>query len=699
MKIVKCQHCQSDLQIQDEWLGYETDCPVCSKRTRLELPTVQVTAITGASPAGKLKKIIFTAAMFAVVIIITIVCTLAFAGKENSGKSPAAEEAAPETVAAVEKTVPRLVPAVPAAKKNDPFDLKDFVSGIPQVTKPAKTFDIAEYIPHLNNDNNEQMQRRWYSLFSKFSTPVWKLAAEREMSIAVANGNCLDIAVLLQKGYDINGLYADTNGSEDYKSPVLGTLFRSNLELHKFIKTYIFLCENGVDLNVPVDRDRYPKDLLLYKCQHSNDPTLWKLIPYSLAYGMKIKKTRLPVIQNTKLKEYVIEAINTQHTKPALTVENRLNHCKKEFSEAKITLPPDIKLSGVLNPVLPGHLLVCNYETHNNRLYRRDLQELMKKGLDLNALLLCSSHMHGGGSNKRYHESIINFVSDKPDTLLFMLANNWRYGAEEYLKRISRHHDPEIILMFWECGMDITPQMLNEITDRQQWENLKKLYDHQQSKFGHSELNNRDENEWIKIDAANAVRKNNFEKLQQIAGSHHDLLNYSELFFLASKIRNSEKIMQFCLDKGADAVWKDRYNQSAIDNALKYRLFNNLVFLYKLGKYDVPMEKILNSVVSSCLSNSRKSDNIDRKIEFLDHCLQQDPEGFKKISQATGQRLFSQILRTFSWRHFQRRDDLKKIMNWLKTQGFRPAESDVNKYCSQRSMKPYAEYIRSLLEN
>ena len=156
--------------------------------------------------------------------------------------------------------------------------------------------------------------------------------------------------------------------------------------------------------------------------------------------------------------------------------------------------------------------------------------------------------------------------------------------------------------------------------------------------------------------------------------------------------------MQFCLDKGADAVWKDRYNQSAIDNALKYRLFNNLVFLYKLGKYDVPMEKILNSVVSSCFY-SRKSNNIDRKIEFLDHCLQQDPEGFKKISQATGQKLFSRILEHFSWRHFQRRDDLKKIMNWLKTQGFCPAESDVNKYCSQKSMKADAEYIRSLLEN
>ena len=37
--ITKCPHCNNDLQVQDEWIGMEVECPICHNTFVIANPT------------------------------------------------------------------------------------------------------------------------------------------------------------------------------------------------------------------------------------------------------------------------------------------------------------------------------------------------------------------------------------------------------------------------------------------------------------------------------------------------------------------------------------------------------------------------------------------------------------------------------------------------------------------------------------
>ena len=102
MKTVKCQHCQSQLEIQDEWLGMQSRCPICDKDTLLlTTPSTQ--------PAfAKRYLIIVGCGLF------VIIAAIAFFALSGSGNSKQTADAAPEIKAAPQQIVP---------KTKTPFDI------------------------------------------------------------------------------------------------------------------------------------------------------------------------------------------------------------------------------------------------------------------------------------------------------------------------------------------------------------------------------------------------------------------------------------------------------------------------------------------------------------------------------------------------------------------------------------------------
>ena len=96
--IIKCPHCNNDLQIQDEWIGMEVECPICHNKFVIAAPTA-VSNSKKTSNAGKNKKIILISAIITVVGVVTITAIgLSSCGdNEKKAATPASPELQLET--------------------------------------------------------------------------------------------------------------------------------------------------------------------------------------------------------------------------------------------------------------------------------------------------------------------------------------------------------------------------------------------------------------------------------------------------------------------------------------------------------------------------------------------------------------------------------------------------------------------------
>lgn len=83
--ITKCPHCNNDLQVQDEWLGMELECPMCKNKFCLSSPTA-----VQPPPAPKTlnrKKIVILLAISVVVILAVTVLLFSCDGKSTTATS------------------------------------------------------------------------------------------------------------------------------------------------------------------------------------------------------------------------------------------------------------------------------------------------------------------------------------------------------------------------------------------------------------------------------------------------------------------------------------------------------------------------------------------------------------------------------------------------------------------------------------
>ena len=82
--ITKCPHCNSELQVQDEWIGMEVECPICHNKFVIANPTA-VPDSKKTSNAGKNKKIILISTIIVVVGVVTItaICLSNCGGNEK----------------------------------------------------------------------------------------------------------------------------------------------------------------------------------------------------------------------------------------------------------------------------------------------------------------------------------------------------------------------------------------------------------------------------------------------------------------------------------------------------------------------------------------------------------------------------------------------------------------------------------------
>ena len=104
MKTVKCQHCSSALEIQDEWLGMQSTCPVCNKDTLLLLPAQSEAGQAMRQSSAMRYLIIAGCGLFVIIAAIAFFILSGSSSEAERKNTPAAESAPAPIVVPEEKT-------------------------------------------------------------------------------------------------------------------------------------------------------------------------------------------------------------------------------------------------------------------------------------------------------------------------------------------------------------------------------------------------------------------------------------------------------------------------------------------------------------------------------------------------------------------------------------------------------------------
>ena len=701
---IKCPHCQSEMEGEEEWIGQEAACPFCQKNFVISRDPVRPTLVRPAVPPKSGKKIVFLIAGGAVVLLLAIGGVwFAF-----SGSSPGAEQ--PKT--AMKKPV-EILASKPAVKTESEFDISHLVSGLPRAKKPDKPFRIEEYIDRLTPPPDTQ-----YTVRNR--PEEWKEAADRMMIDAVRNGRVWDIFALLELGYEINGLYQDNRGdSSQYiqNQPLSAYLMTGSGGTEGFLRAFLFLAENGLDLNqCRADGKRFTAFLLNF-CDGSKDRNLWRLIPYAVAHGAKFDQMDMLGIRDSRFRDYVSRAKELNIKPPAPVEDVRLSFFAdfdKEVKEADSPLKNPIR---AMNPGFRNPLFCCDYQVP--KLTTERLRNIFRKGFHPNALLLCTWGGHGGGgsfADRVLNESPLGFRIAETRDLAYLLSNGWRLGMEKTARkgRISR----EQRLLLWEYGASVTAGELNSVRDKEKYNFLLSLYRKQY--FNPVPVTLRNETFWNYMAAEQAVDKNDLPALRKLVENGVDV-NYSDestkplLWHACRSSQTKGEIVRFLLDRGADPnkPWKNCYNQP-FDCAISCGNIEVAEILLKTGKIPKPQlspDKCtkLCSVLYDMIAVHSYRTSYEKRLQVLNFlidkagyqlhasCPQCQPTVFDALVKRTGNQDFVE------YRHL--------FFEWLLARGFKPSakavdeaiakQKDLEKRSRRRSGKPneYLAYLEQLKQS
>ncbi len=397
------------------------------------------------------------------------------------------------------------------------YDIDDMVSGVPQVIQPVDKIKLSEFVT-----NARQSRRRYYSCQS---LERW---GNMVLLQAVHYGYIYSVKYLLELGFDINGSYIDcldpnySYFSKDNKKISLleyhlRTPYRNK---HDFIKMYIFLLENGADLQKPFSDGYEPIIHLLALCNKQDDIWMWKLIPLSVAYGAKIDQELIDKINltNEDFSMYVKNIIGRNIVKPNLVCEQRNKDLLLKLARHKINnYKTDLEVCH-----FSDYLHEMRYQKEGGRrilmLTSDQLKEKVKDGNSLNVLFVYpDSYIRNRYRQLKKFFPKLLYLSrlverNNSETLEFLLANGWVLGCESY----SSHryiYDSDWTL--WEFGVDITEEDINSAKDYEVWEKLVSAYKQQLCQFGENDIKKYKDKFYDLPNKATTTKKNNIKTLPE----------------------------------------------------------------------------------------------------------------------------------------------------------------------------------------
>ena len=140
---IKCPHCQSEMEGEEEWIGQEAACPFCQKNFVISRDPVRPTLVRPAVPPKSGKKIVFLIAGGAVVLLLAAGgAWFAFSGSSPTAERPKTAVRKPiETPAAKPVATPAVKPVeTPAAKP-----------------EPVKSFKVPRLSVEINKENYDEI--------------------------------------------------------------------------------------------------------------------------------------------------------------------------------------------------------------------------------------------------------------------------------------------------------------------------------------------------------------------------------------------------------------------------------------------------------------------------------------------------------------------------------------------------------------
>ena len=615
------------LEGEEEWIGQTATCPSCGKEFTIQAvpgesqpsaensPALEESSIPEVSSAqeeppqpkerkSRRGKFLALAAGFLVIVILGVCALLFFRHREDYK-----EEVHVGEVHVGEVHVGEVYEEEAFQPEEMPFgiDIDRMVSGLPQARKPSEPFQLDKNLSRVIPP-----QKTPYA--SSFHDGELENMLDGEMVYSVQAGDVWDVFCLLEHGFDINGLYQrDYGGGGSWKAEPRDTLLAylfdglsyskytryNRLELDQFIRMFLFLAENGIDLEKPDSQGRTPMDRLLMVCAKDVDPDLWRLIPYLIAKGVSVEQFTLQRIKNPDLKDYLDRSLREKQTPPVPREDVRLNTFAQDAKNLKLSESPLENPIRLFNPGFKNDLFWCEHQ--RQWLKMDDFTAFFKKGFNPNAILICTWQGHGAGNPRRDGENLVSHHVEKGDvrTQCFLLSNGWRYGMERTFRNL---HDPTLLRMYWEFGANVTVDMLNKAKGDEEYDLLRELWSKQQSHFGKKGIKPRGEDHWNRKKAHEAVFKGDIAALKELLDKGVDVNAPSEdfppLLCVACDRRASDggprnrsagEMVRFLLEQGADPnSYSMQSRRSAFEIAIRAPNPDGAKLLWATGKIARP---------------------------------------------------------------------------------------------------------------